>query len=88
MQDTYVSALLLHVAADINAKRHLQEPHMIRTRPTPACVKYYRPKLAQRTKIVRRKRNVVTDTASSATPVQKTAIALLQNGAAIMDTVS
>lgn len=87
MQDTYVNALLLHAVADTNVKRHLPELHMIRTLLTPACVKYYRLKLAQLTTIVRRKRNVVKDTVSSATPVQKTAIARLQNGAAKTDIV-
>ena len=78
----------LHAVAVTNAKQLIPGLRMFQTIPIPVYAKYYRQKLVQRTKIVRRKRNVVTDTASSATPVQKTAIALLQNGAAIMDTVS
>lgn len=77
----------LHAVADTNAKQHIPEFHSTRTPPIPVCVKYYRQKLAQRTKIVRRKRNAATDTVSSATPVQKTAIARLQNGAAKTDIV-
>lgn len=82
-----VNVHLLHVEPATNAKRHIREFHSTRTHPTPACVKYYRQKLAQQTKIVRRKRNAATGTASSATPVQKTAIARLQNGAAKTDIV-
>ena len=85
---TFVNAPHLHAVAVTNAKRHLPEFRMTKTHQTQAYVKCYRPKLAQRTKTVRRKRNVVTDTASSAPPVQKTAIAPLQNGAAKTDIVS
>lgn len=88
MQDTFVNVLHLHAVAVTNAKQLIPGLRMFQTIPIPVYAKYYRQKLVQRTKIVRRKRNVVTDTVSSATPVQKTAIALLQNGAAKTDIVS
>lgn len=85
--DIFVSAPHLHVEQNTNVKRLEQEFHTIPIRPIQDYAKYYRLKLAQRTKIVRRKRNAATGTVSSATPVQKTAIARLQNGAAKTDIV-
>ena len=61
---------------------------MILIHPIPVCAKSCKPNNVQLTTIVRQKRNASPGTASSVTFVQKTAIARLQNGAAIMDTVS